>query len=82
MALLEKLLLYLLIILGVLLFLKLDRRLSLVNRLVIAVVVIVVSLLLFLFISAIVTLAFIALVVLVVFYILERKFKISTKLRR
>ena len=73
MGLIEKAVFYLVIILAGILFLKLDSRISILNRLLIAVVVIIILFLLFLFLSAIITIVLAVIVLVLIFGFLERR---------
>lgn len=79
MGIIESIVFYLLVALGIILFIKLDKRISLVNRLLIAVVAIVVLFLLFLFISAIITIIIVVVIVLFLLSLLKTK---NIKFRR
>ena len=73
MALLERIVFYLVLALGIIIFLKLDSKISLVNRLLAAIVVTLILLLLFLFISAIVSIVLVIVVVVLLISFLEKK---------
>lgn len=73
MGLLEKIIFYLLLALGIVIFLKLDRRLSILSRLLIAGFAVVVLVLLFVFISALVAIIAVVVLVLLSISFLERK---------
>lgn len=73
MAFIQEGLFYLVLALCVVIFLKLDNRISLVNRLLIAIAVVLVLLLLFLFISAIISIVLVIVVVVLLISFLEKK---------
>jgi len=73
MAFLEKIVLYLIIALGIVIFLKLDRRMSILTRLMIAIVAVLIMVLLLFFISAIVVILIVVLLAILIISFLERK---------
>lgn len=73
MGLFEKLIFYLLLALGIVIFLKLDKRLSIVSRLLIAGFVIVFLVLLFVFISALIAILLVVIVIILLVSFLERR---------
>ena len=73
MGLIEKIIFYLAAGIGIILFLKLDSRISFINRLLIAGAAAAVLLIFFLFISAIITLVIVLVLVLLLVSFLERK---------
>jgi len=73
MAFFEKIIFYFILFIGLLLFLKLDSRISLINRVLIAVVATIILLLLFIFISAIITMVVSLVILVLILSFLERK---------
>lgn len=69
---------YLVLALGIIIFFKLDSRMSLVNRLLIAIVVTLILLLLFFFISALITIILLIVIVVLLISFLEKN-KIRVK---
>lgn len=68
----EKIVFYLILALGIIVFLKLDRRMPILNRLFIAIVAVLVLLFLFLFISAVAAIVLVIVLIGFVLYFLER----------
>ncbi len=78
----QEIIFYLILALGIIIFLKLDKRFNLINRILIMVVITLVILLVFLFLSAIIGIVIIILfVIILIAFIEESKFKFK-KLRR
>lgn len=73
MGLVQQIIFYLILALGIIIFLKLDSRISLINRLLIAIVATLVLVLLFFFISAIITIVLVIILVVLLISFLERK---------
>ncbi len=73
MSFIETFIFYFVIALGIILFLKLDSRISFIYRILITVAAVFVLLLLFLFISALITIVIIVVLVLVLISFLEGK---------
>ena len=78
MALLNSIIFYFVLALGIIIFLKLDNRISIVNRLLIAVAATLILLLLFIFISAIIGIILVIIIVVFLISFLEKK-KIKLK---
>ena len=68
----EKILVYLILALGVVIFLKLDRRMSILSRLFVSIAAVLLLLLLLMLISTIITVVVILLLVGFLLYFLER----------
>ncbi len=82
MALFEKIIFYLILALAIVIFLKLDKRHSIITRLGIAIVAALVLLLLFMFISAIITIIIVIVLVILLVSLLEKKNISFRKLRK
>lgn len=73
---------WLVVILGIIIFLKLDSRMSIVNRLLISILAVLVLFLLFLFISALISIVIVVVVIILLVGFLERKKVRFRKYRR
>ena len=72
MGLVQNVIFYLILALGVLIFLKLDKRMLIVNRLFIAVVAVLILLFLFIFISTLIAIVLVVILVAVLLSFLNR----------
>ncbi len=81
MGFIEKIIFYLALFFGVVIFLKLDKRLSIITRLLIAGFAVVFLVLLFVFISALVAIILVLLLIIFLISFLERKRRIFQKYR-